>query len=90
MAIDSVEEKRAKARPKDNRTWYDVMTPEERHQTGLDRTIDGQGDWKPDPDLARKVREFFKNGGNADPALDAIQDGDYYDLLDQMGGEEGF
>ena len=23
-------------------------------------------------------------GGNADPALDAIQDGDYHDLLDQV------
>ena len=29
-------------------------------------------------------------GGNADPVGDAIQDGDYHDLLDQNGGPEGF
>lgn len=40
--------------------------------------------------LARKAREFIEKGGNADPQLDAIQDGDYHDLLDQMGGPEGF
>ena len=31
-----------------------------------------------------------EEASNADPALDAIQDGDYHDLLDQMGGPEGF
>ncbi len=66
------------------------MTPEERHQTGLDRTIDGSGDWKPYPNGAQKFREFIEKSGNADPALDAIQDGDYHDLLDQNGGPEGF
>lgn len=46
------------------------------------------------PLLDKKCRIRFLlalvKGGNADPALDAILDGDYYDLLDQMGGEEGF
>ena len=32
----------------------------------------------------------FVKGGNADPAIDAIQDGDYHDLLDQNVGPEGF
>jgi hypothetical protein len=90
MILESVEDNRAKSRPKDNRTWYDVMTPEERHKAGLDRKIDGPGDWKPDPNGAQKFREFIEKGGNADPALDAIQDGDYHDLLDQNGGPEGF
>lgn len=89
MVLESVEDKRAKARPKDNRTWYDVMTPEERHKTGLDRTIDGPGDWTPPADVKERAREFIEKGGNADPALDAIQDGDYHDLLDQNGGPEG-
>ena len=39
---------------------------------------------------AKNVREFIEKGGNADPAGDAIQDGDYHDLLDQNGGPEGF
>ena len=90
MAIDGAEEKRAKAKPKEHRTWYDAMTPEERHQTGLDRTIDGPGDWTPPADVKERARKFIEEGGNADPALDAIQDGDYHDLLDQNGGPEGF
>ena len=48
------------------------------------------GDWKPDPSGAQKFRKFIENGGNADSAIDAIQDGDYHDLLDQNGGPEGF
>ena len=90
MIIDCVDEKRANSRPKENRTWYDVMTPEERHQTGLDRKIEGPGDWTPPADVKERARKFIENGGNADPALDAIQDGDYHDLLDQNGGPEGF
>lgn len=46
--------------------------------------------WKPDPNAAKRTKEFIENGGNADPALDAIEDGDYHDLLDQNGGPEGF
>ena len=52
--------------------------------------IDGPGDWKPDPNAAKRTKEFIEKGGNADPAGDAIQDGDYHDLLDQNGGPEGF
>jgi len=66
------------------------MTPEERHQTGLDRKIEGPGNWTPPADVKERARKFIENGGNADPALDAIQDGDYHDLLDQNGGPEGF
>lgn len=90
MIIDCVDEKRANSQPKDTRTWYDVMTPEERHQTGLDRKIEGPGNWTPPADVKERARKFIENGGNADPALDAIQDGDYHDLLDQNGGPEGF
>lgn len=90
MAINGAAEKRAKAQPKENRTWYDVMTPEQRHQTGLDRKIEGAGDWTPPADVKERTREFIEKGGNADPAGDAIQDGDYHDLLDQNGGPEGF
>ncbi len=90
LSVDSEDEKRSKGGPKEKQTWYDVMTPEERHQTGLDRKIEGSGDWTPPADVRERVRKFIENGGNADPAIDAIQDGDYHDLLDQMGGEEGF
>lgn len=84
------EEERAKARRPKPRTYEEVFTPEECKKMGIGKKPDGPGDWKPDPNGAQKFREFIENGGNADPAIDAIQDGDYHDLLDQMGGEEGF
>ena len=90
MIIDNVEEKRAKANRHQPRSYEDIFTPEECKKMGIGGHIDGPGDWKPDPNGAKKIREFIENGGNADPAIDAIQDGDYHDLLDQMGGEEGF
>ena len=83
-------EKRAKANRPKPRSYEEVFTPEEAKKIGLGRRIDGPGDWKPDPNAAKNVREFIEKGGNADPAGDAIQDGDYHDLLDQNGGPEGF
>lgn len=76
--------------PKPKRSYEEIFTPEECEKMGIGKKPDGPGDWKPDPNGAQKFREFIEKGGNADPALDAIQDGDYHDLLDQMGGPEGF
>lgn len=90
MIIDNVEEKRAKANRHQPRSYEEIFTPEECKKMGIGGHIDGPGDWKADPNGAKKFREFIENGGNADPAIDAIQDGDYHDLLDQMGGKEGF
>lgn len=90
MIIDNMEEKRAKANRYQPRSYEEIFTPEECKKIGIGKKPDGPGDWKPDPNGAQKFREFIENGGNADPAIDAIQDGDYHDLLDQMGGEEGF
>lgn len=90
MAMDGAAEKKAKAnRPKPS-SYQEILTPEEQAKLGIDKTIDGPGDWKPDPNTAKKVREFIEAGGNADPVGDAIQDGDYHDLLNQNGGPEGF
>ena len=90
MAIDSAAEKKAKANRPKPRSYEEVFTPEEAKKMGIGGRIDGPGDWKPDPNAAKNFREFIEKGGNADPALDAIQDGDYHDLLDQNGGPEGF
>lgn len=90
MVMDSVDEKRAKANQHRPRSYEEIFTPEEQQKMGIGGHIDGPGDWKPDPNTAQKAREFIEKGGNADPRLDAIQDGDYHDLLDQMGGPEGF
>ena len=90
MIIDSLEEKRAKANRHQPRSYEEIFMPEECKKMGIGGHIVGPGDWKPDPNGAQKFREFIEKGGNADPALDAIQDGDYHDLLDQMGGPEGF
>lgn len=87
---DNAAEKRAKANQHGPRSYEEVFTPEEVKKMGIGGHIDGPGNWKPDPNTAQKAREFIEKGGNADPELDAIQDGDYHDLLDQMGGPEGF
>ena len=80
----------AKANRPKPRSYEEVFTPEEAKRMGIGGRIDGPGDWNPDPNAAKNVREFIEKGGNADPAGDAIQDGDYHDLLDQNGGPEGF
>ena len=83
------EDTKESVRPKP-RSYEEVFTPEEAKRMGIGGRIDGPGDWKPDPNAAKNVREFIEKGGNTDPAGDAIQDGDYHDLLDQNGGPEGF
>ena len=90
MAIDNAAERRAKANRQPLRPWSEVVTPEEAEQMGLNKKMDNSSDWKPDPHAAENFRKLIEAGGNADPALDAIQDGDYHDLLDQNGGPEGF
>ena len=87
---DSVAEKRFQSEQHGPSSYEEMFTPEEARKMGIGGHIDGPGDWKSDPNTAQKAREFIEKGGNADPALDAIQDGDYHDLLDQMGGPEGF
>lgn len=89
IMADAAEEQAKANRPKP-RSYEEVFTPEEAKKMGICGRIDGPGDWKPDPNAAKNVREFIEKGGNADPAGDAIQDDDYHDLLDQNGGPEGF
>jgi hypothetical protein len=89
-AWDNAAEKKAKANRQMPRSYEEIFTPEEQEKIGIGKRIDGPSDWKPDPNAAERFHEFIENGGNADPALDAIQDGDYHDLLDQNGGPEGF
>ena len=83
-------EKRAKENRYKPKSYKEVFTPEEAKRMGLDLKMDGSDIVKPDPNAGKNVREFIEKGGNADPAGDAIQDGDYHDLLDQNGGPEGF
>ena len=90
MAVQDAQEKKAKANKNPLRPWTEVLTPEERHQFGLDKVIDEHPQVKVDPNGAQRFKEFIENGGNADPALDHLNDVDYYDIIDQMGGEEGF
>ncbi|MBQ3977953.1 MAG: hypothetical protein II632_03815 [Bacteroidales bacterium] len=89
-AIENAADEKAEANKALPQSYEEIFTPEEQKKMGIGGHIDGQCDWKPDPNIAQKAREFIEKGGNADPQLDAIQDGDYHDLLDQMGGPEGF
>lgn len=87
---DNVAEKSSQSNQHRPSSYEEIFTPEEARKMGIGGHLDGPGDWTPDPNTAQKAREFIEQGGNADPALDAVQDGDYHDLLDQMGGPEGF
>ena len=90
LSIEDAEEERSKSRQHRPSSYEEIFTPEEQKKMGIGKKPDGPGDWKPDPNGAQRFREFIKEGGNADPVLDAIQDGDYHDLLDQNGGPEGY
>ncbi len=86
-ARENAEEEKSKVKL---RSYEEVFTPEEAKRMGIGGHIDGPGNWKPDPNAARNIREFLQKGGNADPAIDALQNSDFYDVIDQLGGEEGF
>ena len=92
IILDNVEDKKSRAREEQlrPRSYEEIFAPEEARKMGIGGHIEGPGNWKPDPNTAQKAREFIEKGGNADTELDAIQEGDYHDLLDQMGGPEGF
>lgn len=91
MAVDEAAEQKAKANRPPMRPWAEVMTPEELHMTGLDKPILSGGTPHIDPEQAAKnFHEYIQNGGNADPLVDQLEQVDYHDVLDQMGGPEGF
>lgn len=91
MATFEAQEDKAKANRQPLRPWTEVMTPEELHMTGLDKPILSGDAPHIDPEQAAKnFHEFIQNGGNADPLVDQLEQVDYHDVLDQMGGPEGF
>ena len=90
-AVTDAQEKKAKANRPPMRPWAEIMTPEELHMTGLDKPILSGDMPQIDPEKAAKnFHEFIQNGGNADPLVDQLEQVDYHDVLDQMGGPEGF
>ena len=90
-AISDAQERKAKANRPPMRPWAEIMTPEELHMTGLDKPILSEDTPQIDPEKAAKnFHEFIQNGGNADPLVDQLEQVDYHDVLDQMGGPEGF
>ena len=90
MAVDEAAERKAEANRQPLRPWSEVVTPEEAEKMGLNKKNGDPNDWKPDPNAAKNFRELIENGGNADPNIDGLNDVDFYDIIDQMGGEEGF
>ena len=91
MAVSDAQEKKAKANRPPMRPWAEVMTPEELHMTGLDKPILSGDTPHIDPEQAAKnFHDLIQKGGNADPLVDQLEQVDYHDVLDQMGGPEGF
>ena len=91
IAVSDAQEKKAKTNRPPMRPWAEIMTPEELHMTGLDKPILSGDMPQIDPETAAKnFHEFIQNGGNADPLVDQLEQVDYHDVLDQMGGPEGF
>lgn len=90
-AVSDAKEKKAKANRPPMRPWTEVMTPEELHMTGLDKPIQNGDTPHINPEQAAKnFHELIQKGGNADPLVDQLEQVDYHDVLDQMGGPEGF
>ena len=91
IAVINADTERINASRPKHRSYEEIFTPEECEKMGIGRKPDGPGNWKADPEkAARNVRKMIESGGNADPAIDALQDSDFYDAIDQLGGEEGF
>lgn len=91
IAISDAQERKAKANRPPMRPWTEVMTPEELHMMGLDKPILSGDTPHIDPEQAAKnFHEFIQNEGNVDPLVDQLEQVDYHDVLDQMGGPEGF
>ena len=90
VADEAIHERREQARPPKTQTWDDYFTPEAQRKMGLGIRIEGPGDRIPPTDTKERWRKFLEDGGTRDDILDQLLDTDYHDLLDQMGGPEGF
>ena len=66
-AVTDAQEKRAKQNQYKPKSYKEVFTPEEAKKMDIGGHIDGPGDWKPDPNAAKRTKEFIEKGGNADP-----------------------
>lgn len=85
-AVTDAQEKRAKQNPVQAQVLQGSLQSGRGKEDGYRRARR----LEPGPNAAKRTKEFIEKGGNADPVGDAIQDGDYHDLLDQNGGPEGF
>ena len=88
-SIDIRREERERAsRP--SLTWEDVMTPEELHKCGLDRTLDDTSSYVPPADIHERMQSVLKKGSREDDLINELSDVDYHEVLDYLGGPEGF
>ena len=88
-SIDIKREERERAnRPKV--TWKELMTPEEIHEKGLDRLNDEPSTYKAPADIHERIQSVLKEGSREDRLINELSDVDYHDVLDYLGGPEGF
>ena len=89
--VGDIDQKRTQERlsNKPQTTWYDVMTPEERHRYGLDRMPAGDASYTPASDASERFQRVLKEGNKENQLIDKLSSGDYKDYYDYYDGPEG-
>ena len=63
-AVTDAQEKRAKQNQYKPKSYKEVFTPEEAKKMDIGGHIDGPGDWKPDPNAAKRTKGLpFRRSG---------------------------
>lgn len=79
---------RLNSRPKT--TWYEVLTPEERHKFGLDRMPgESKSTYTPPPDIKERFQKALREGSRENELIEKFSRGDYKDFYDYYDGAEG-
>ena len=89
--IGNIDEKRTREKfsNRPQKTWYEVLTPEERHKYGLDRMPTEDVTFTPRPDASERFERVLREGSKENKLIEKINKGDYKDYYDYHDGPEG-
>lgn len=89
---DSVSQERQR-REWENRqpgkSYYELMTPEERHRLGLDRLQRDQPVFIPPADARERIHKVLLEGSEENRLIEKLSKEDYKDFYDYYDGPEG-
>lgn len=89
--IGNVDEKRTREKlsKRPQKTWYEILTPEERHKYGFDRMPAEDVTFTPRPDASERFQRALREGSKENKMIDKLSTGDYKDYYDYHDGPEG-